>query len=93
MTSTKTALLAIGLCLGPILGPVAARAEQSPAREALKQYCTGDYMDYCSAYAPGGPEVEACFKANLKNLSPNCSAAITAYKKEQRATKRVSEAR
>ncbi|GAN52204.1 hypothetical protein ME121_6324 [Methylobacterium sp. ME121] len=89
MTSTKTALLAIGLCLGP----AAAFAEQSPAREALKQYCTGDYMDFCSAYAPGGPEVEACFKANLKKLSPNCSAAITAYKKEQRATKRVSEAR
>lgn len=89
MTSTKTALLAIGLCLGP----AAAFAEQSPAREALKQYCTGDYMDFCSAYAPGGPEVEACFKANLKKLSPNCSAAITAYKKEQRVTKRFSEAR
>jgi hypothetical protein len=89
MTSTKTALLAIALCFGP----AAAFAEQSPAREALKQHCTGDYMDYCSAYAPGGPEVEACFKANLKNLSPGCSSAITAYKKEQRATKRVSEAR
>ena len=93
MTSTKTALLAIGLCLGPVLGPMAASAEPSPAREALKQHCTGDYMDYCSAYAPGGPEVEACFKANLKNLSPGCSTAITAYKKEQRATKRISEAR
>ena len=89
MTSTKAVLLTIGLCLGP----VAARAEQSPAREALKQHCTGDYMDYCSAYAPGGPEVEACFKANMKNLSPGCSAAITAYKQEKRATKRVSEVR
>lgn len=90
MTSTKSALLALGLAAAL---PVAALAEQSPARDALKQHCTGDYMDYCSAYAPGGPEVEACFKANLKNLSAGCSAAITAYKKEQRATKRVSEAR
>ncbi|MDP4005687.1 hypothetical protein [Methylobacterium sp. NEAU K] len=89
MTSTKAVLLTLGLCLGP----AAALAEQSPARAALKQNCTGDYMEYCSAYAPGGPEVEACFKANLKKLSPGCSAAITAYKQEQRATKRVSEAR
>lgn len=93
MTSTKTALTTAFLALGLCLGPAAAFADQSPARAALKQYCTGDYMDFCSAYAPGGPEVEACFKANLKKLSPNCSAAITAYKKEQRATKRYSEAR
>ncbi|MGH1573581.1 hypothetical protein ACRAWG_26670 [Methylobacterium sp. P31] len=70
MTSTKTALKTAFLAIGLCLGPAAAFAEQSPAREALKQYCTGDYMDYCSAYAPGGPEVEACFKANLKKLSP-----------------------
>lgn len=89
MTLTKAVLLTLGLCLGP----AAALAEQSPAREALKQHCTGDYMEYCSAYAPGGPEVEACFKANLKNLSPGCSAAITAYKQEKKATKRFSEAR
>ncbi|MCJ2135636.1 cysteine rich repeat-containing protein [Methylobacterium sp. J-026] len=91
MTSTKTALTGL-LAIGLSLGSAAAFAEPSPAREALKQHCTGDYMDYCSAYAPGGPEVEACFKANLKNLTPGCSAAITAYKKEQKSTKRYSEA-
>lgn len=89
MTSTKTALLALTLCLAP----ASAFAEQSPAREALKRSCTGDYMDHCSAFASGGPEVEACFRANLKKLSPGCAAAILAYKKEQTATKRVSEAR
>ena len=85
MTPSKAAFLALGLCLAPAAG----LAQQSPAREALKRACTGDYMEYCSEHAPGGPEVEACFKSNLKKLSP----AITAYKQEQRSTRRVSEAR
>lgn len=89
MTPSKAAFLALGLCLAPL--PVLA--QQSPAREALKRACTGDYMEYCSEHAPGGPEVEACFKANLKKLTPACSSAITAYKQEQRTTRRVSEVR
>ncbi len=88
-TPSKAAFLALGIGLAP----VAALAQQSPAREALKRACTGDYMELCSEHAPGGPEVEACFKANLKKLTPACSAAITAYKQEQRAPRRVSEAR
>jgi hypothetical protein len=88
MTPSKAAFLALGICLVP----AAALAQQSPARDALKRACTGDYMEYCSEHAPGGPEVEACFKTNLKKLSPACTAAITAYKQEQRATRRVSEA-
>lgn len=89
MAPTRSAFLIIGLCLVP----AAALAQQSPARDALKRSCTGDYMEHCSEFAPGGPEVEACFRANLKKLSPNCASAITAYKQEQRATKRVSEVR
>lgn len=89
MASTKSAFLIIGLCLAPAI----ALAEQSPAREALKRSCTGDYMEHCSEFTPGGPEVEACFRANLKKLSPKCASAITEFKQEQRATKRVSEVR
>ena len=89
MASTKSAFLIISLCFIP----PAALAQQSPAREALKRSCTGDYMEHCSEFAPGGPEVEACFRANLRKLSPNCASAITAYKQEQKATKRVSEIR
>ena len=89
MALTKPAFLMISFCLVP----AAALAQQSPAREALKRSCTGDYMEYCSEFAPGGPEVEACFRANLKKLSPHCASAITAYKQEQKATKRVSEVR
>ena len=87
MTPIKAAFFALGLI------PTAAFAQQSPGRDALKRACTGDYMQHCSDYTPGGPEVEACFKANLKKLTPACSAAITAFKQEQRTTRRVSEAR
>lgn len=89
VSKTLAALLALALGAAPVL----SHAESSPAREALKRSCTGDYMELCSEFAPGGPEVEACFRANMKKLSPDCSSAITAYKKEQKATRRVSEAR
>jgi len=71
-----------------------ALAESSPARDALKRFCTGDYMEHCSQYSPGGPEVEACFKANMRKLTPGCSQAIVAYKRERKANpSREAEAR
>lgn len=89
MSPSKSILFALGLCLVP----VAALAQQSPAREALKQACMGDYLEHCSEHAPGGPEVEACFQMNLKRMSLACSGAIAAYKQEQKATQRVSAIR
>ncbi|MCJ2012123.1 hypothetical protein [Methylobacterium sp. J-076] len=88
---SKTLAAVLALAVG--VAPAAALAESSPARDALKRACTGDYMELCSAYSPGGPEVEACFRANMKNLSSDCASAITAYKREQKSTRRVSEAR
>ncbi len=82
MTPTKVLALAVGLALLPV---AASATENTPARQALKKYCTGDYMTYCGNLPPGGPEVEACFKANLKKLSPDCTKAITYYKDEQKA--------
>ena len=89
MSKTLAALLALAVGAAPAV----SLAESSPAREALKRACTGDYMELCSDFAPGGPEVEACFRTNMKKLSPDCSTAITAYKKEQKTTRKVSEAR
>ena len=78
-------------CLLAIPSVVAA---QTPAmREALKQNCTGDYLEHCSEHPPGGPAVEACFRANLAKLSPGCAAAIAVYKRETKATRRTSETR
>lgn len=90
MTQFQTTFLA---ALGLLAVPTLALAESSPAREALKRYCTGDYMEHCSEHQPNTPELEACFRTNMKLLTPGCSSAITAYKREQKTTKHVSEAR
>lgn len=89
MTRFRTTILAVGL----LAIPAVAAAQQSPIREALKQHCTGDYLEHCSEYPPGGPEVEGCFRANLKKLSPECSAAIGAYKRDRKAARQITEAR
>lgn len=69
--------------LGALVMPGAASAEPASIRELLKLSCTGDYLEHCSMHAPGGPEVEACFKANLRKLSPPCAQAISAYRREK----------
>lgn len=89
MSPIRAAALALGLCALPGAG----LAQQSPAREALKRACMGDYLEHCGEHPPGGPEVEACFRTNFRKLTPGCAAAITAYKQEQRATRRLSEVR
>lgn len=62
----------------------APAATPAPNREALRQYCTGDYLSYCSDYAADSPEVKACFKQNKAKLSPDCRAAIASYSKAQK---------
>lgn len=84
---TKTLLV-----LGPLLVPTVAQADPSAIREVLKRSCTGDYLEHCGDHAPGGPEVEACFRENIKKLTPACASAITAYKREQKV-KRATEVR
>ncbi|GJD45786.1 hypothetical protein AFCDBAGC_3663 [Methylobacterium cerastii] len=78
MPRLRTALLAAGL----FALPGAGLAQTNPLREVLKLNCTGDYLEHCSEHPPGGPAVEACFRANLKKLSPDCASAITRYKRE-----------
>ena len=81
MSAMKIASIAVALSLMPTLGI----AQQSMSQETLKRYCTGDYLEHCGQFAPGGPEVQACFREKAKLLSPNCSIAITAYQQEQNA--------
>ncbi|MCJ2006524.1 hypothetical protein MKK70_12150 [Methylobacterium sp. E-041] len=88
MPRLRTMILAAGLLAIPGLG----LAQTSSIREALKQNCTGDYLEHCSEHPPGGPAVEACFRANLSKLSPECAAAIALYKRETKG-RRISEGR
>lgn len=69
--------------LGALLVP--ATAQPAAIRDLLKVSCTSDYLEYCSMHAPGGPEIEACFKANFRRLSPPCAKAISAYRRQGNA--------
>ncbi|GJE62187.1 hypothetical protein [Methylobacterium trifolii] len=92
MSTVKIASVALALCMTPAL----SFAQQSVGQENLKRYCTGDYLEHCSEFAPGGPEVQACFREKAKLLSPNCSTAIVAYQQEQGGSagiRKVSAAR
>jgi hypothetical protein len=79
--------------LAALIVPGGAKAEPTPIRELLKLSCTGDYLEHCSMHAPGGPEVEACFKQNFRQLSPPCAKAIGAYMRQKKAGRPASEAR
>ena len=84
MPRFRTAILAVGLFALPTIG----LAQTAAIREALKQNCTGDYLEHCSEHPPGGPAVEACFRANLSRLSPECAGTIALYKRETKGVRR-----
>lgn len=73
--------------LGAFLVSGTAVAEPTPIRELLKLSCTGDYLEHCSMHPPGGREVEACFRQNLRKLSPDCARAIRTYQREKKSTR------
>ena len=89
MNTMKLAIIASVLSLTPTL----SLAQQTSSQELLKRYCTGDYLEHCSEFAPGGPEIEACFSKKAKDLSPNCSAAIVVYQQERGAIRKISSTR
>ncbi|WP_449409725.1 hypothetical protein [Methylobacterium komagatae] len=45
-------------------------------RAALKARCGGDYATFCGDLPPDGPEVQACFRKNMADLSPACRLEI-----------------
>ncbi len=74
MSKTSRLLLA-ALAASVLSGAAFAQSEAEMAE--YKRNCTGDYMRFCSAYDPASPQVQACFKANLRNLSARCQATIS----------------
>lgn len=78
MKRLKLAPLAAALAL--VAAPAFAQNPQQ--QEVFRQNCSGDYMRFCSAYNPGTPEVEQCFRQHMQQLSPQCRSAIMAFEKE-----------
>lgn len=68
------------LALSFIALVVPASAQSARGNRDLKTYCSGDAATFCSGEDPGSPEMNACFKKNMKRLSENCRRAIKAYK-------------
>jgi hypothetical protein len=84
MTILKHAVLAASLALTTL----PAFAQDAQQQAVFRQYCSGDYMRLCSAYNPGSPEVEQCFQARMRELSPGCQNAIAEYTKKERGSRR-----
>ncbi len=80
MTLTKMPALALAFAL--VAGSSGPSLALTPQEEAVfRQSCTADYMRFCSTFDPGSLQVDQCFKQRMKELSPQCQAAITAYTK------------
>lgn len=71
----RTAALAL---VASLAVSTAAHA-QGAGQDALRAYCTGDYMRLCSQFSEGTPQLDQCFRANMRNLTPGCRQAISSY--------------
>ena len=75
-------LRAFTLAATLLVGHAAAALAMTPQEEAaFRQFCTGDYMRLCAQYDPNSPQVDQCFRTNMKELSPSCQSTIAAYNK------------
>lgn len=74
----RSLLLAFSLIA--IAAPAAA---QAPTRgnADLQSNCAGDAIAFCAGIDPNSPQMDACFKRNMGQMSPNCRRAIDAYEK------------
>lgn len=85
MALFKISLLGAALVLG-CAAPAFARSAQEEA--AFREACTADYMAFCAMYDPDTPQVESCFRSKMKELAPECRAAIAAYSKKSPSKRR-----
>ena len=69
MKITVTALVTAGI--------IALSASNAFAvSSSVKRACIGDYLSYCSGYAPTGTGVRKCFRQNASKISKTCVKAL-----------------
>lgn len=72
---------ALLLSLAFVLAGSAADAQcDDNGASNLRTFCSRDYFSLCNGMDPKGPEVIACFRKNIGQLSPRCRAAIDEYR-------------
>lgn len=69
----------LGTSFALMVGPATAQQQDAMAGK-LKTFCASDYARLCADMDPKDPEVEACFRKNLSEVSPGCQAAIAEVK-------------
>jgi hypothetical protein len=74
----RSLILAFGLIA--ITAPASAQAPERGNAD-LQTYCAGDALAFCAGIDPNSPQMDACFKKNMSQMSPNCRRAIDAYEK------------
>jgi hypothetical protein len=85
MIRLRTMIVGTALAIAAASPSMAQNAQE---RAALQQNCAGDYMRLCSMYDPGSKDVEQCFKAKSRELSPECRGAIAAFSRNNPAGRR-----
>lgn len=66
-----------------VIAIAAPASAQAPSRgnADLETYCAGDALQFCAGIDPNSPQMDACFKKNMSQMSPNCRRAIDAYER------------
>lgn len=80
---TRT-VVALAMAFAVVAVDARAGSPSKPDREALKARCSGDYATYCGDFPPDGPEVQACFRKNMADLSPACRTEIKRHERSGR---------
>ncbi|MCJ2124767.1 3',5'-cyclic-nucleotide phosphodiesterase [Methylobacterium sp. J-077] len=71
--------LILAFSLIAIAIPASAQAPKRGNAD-LQTYCAGDAIAFCAGIDPNSPQMDACFKQNMSQMSSNCRRAVEAYK-------------
>ncbi|WP_449410020.1 hypothetical protein [Methylobacterium komagatae] len=82
---TYRTVLALGLSFAAFGLEARAGLLSETERAALRQRCSADYATYCGDLPPDGPDVQACFRKNMAELSPACRTEIGRHERVSRS--------
>ena len=73
MVRRYAAILRVGLSI-VLLSGAAWAEDRGTAQE--RRACTPDVLKHCNAFIPDAERIEACLRAKLRELSPDCRVVM-----------------